>query len=57
MCTEVSLFTTSNRVKGGKGVKKEEFTYRAEAIRGQLYKTAMLCLGGRYTVFLRFHIL
>jgi len=26
-------------------VKKEEFTYRVEAIRGQLYKTAMLYLG------------
>ena len=26
-------------------MKKEEFTYRVEAIRGQLYKTAMLYLG------------
>lgn len=26
-------------------MNKEEFTYRAEAIRGQLYKTAMLYLG------------
>ena len=26
-------------------MKKEEFTYRVEAIRGQLYKTAVLYLG------------